>query len=756
MPSRRFFALIIAAASGIATAAPDPDPEREALLEVTVNGDKQSTWTLIQLTPEGVPWVHKSDLVAWGVQFGEDSSMTLLADDAFIALDAVPGVSATVDRAGSRLDVVVQPALLHGHEFRTTRPEPKAVSSPPAAFVNYDLDVFGGAGTPVLRAATELGVVYGNWVARSTWLGVSQAGQTSKLRIDSNVTADYPATRTSLQWGDTFARLGNNLEAVRIGGISFGTDFSVTPTFVTVPLPTISNLVANQGSVDLYVNGNKTQQLNVPGGPFSVAQVPVTTGAGELTVVTHDLLGRTQTYTQSYYISPQMLAAGLSAWDMQFGSKRLAYGVSSDQYTGWLASGGERYGLNGSTTAQWRVEADETGEAVSAQLLALAAHNSLFTLSGYCSAIHADIGCLAEAAIEHDRPAFGYGLDITVATTRYQPVAAAQRALPIRWQVFPHVQADVGAGFSLLAAAAWREEHAGDHTVSLNLAAGKTIRGAGHIDLLVSRLQGSLHSTLVNLIYTQGIGRDMSASASTYSNDGQVGNALSIARNLPAGEGYGYSLRAARDQVTSLQAGGQWNGDAMTAAAAVQRDGTHNAYSADISGAVVWFSGGVLPARHLNQGFAIVDAPGLANQPVFLNQQPVTRTNSAGLAVLADVRPFQINKIALDPQSLPLTLDVERTYFDVVPYRRGGAIVDVQTRLGASIRLMQQDGQPVPIGARVFQQGHSAPVGMDGMAYVDGTSGDNALRVEWGQGSCATHLKLPATQDTVVLTCVAR
>lgn len=753
-------ALILGGFSRSALPAEALEAADEALLEVTVNGETQPDWALVKLTRDGKPWVQRMELQSWGIQLADNSGYARLPRDALLPLNELPGVEAMVDRAQSRLQVDVQPALLTKHEFHSPVSIPQATASPLGAFFNYDLGAARYSGSNQLRALTELGIVHGDWVARSSWYATAASGQAANLRLDSNVTVDSPATRSSLQWGDTFARLGTNAEAVRIAGMSWGTDFSVTPTFITVPLPTFSNIAATPGTVDLYVNGAKTQQLSVPGGPFSVSNIPVTTGAGELTVVTHDLLGRAQVFTQSYYISPQMLQAGLTAWDFQLGSKRLQYGIVNNLYSGWLAAGGERYGVTDRLTAQWRVEADETGAAASAQWLALTPGNALLSLGPTCGAT-GRFGCQLSAGYELDRYRFGYGLNVGYSTTGYVPVAAAERTPTARWQLTPHVQASGPYGINLMLGGTWREIPGQPRTIDLNFTAGKNFLGGGHLDLVFSTVRGGFNSSYLWLIYTHGIDRERSVSATAYAANGQSGAATTLQRNLPAGDGYGYMLRAAQDSVSSVDASAQWNSDSFAAAATAQRQGGRTALSAEISGAAVWLANDVLAARRVDGSFAVVHAQSLPGLLIYVDEQPVAHTDANGNAVLAKLRPFEVNRIDLDPTALPLSLAVPQMRFEVTPYRRGGVYVDIPVRLSATVRLRLTNGQAVPAGARIQQQGGTAPVGTEGMAYVEGLAGDNVLQVEWEGGQCQAHLHLPVppsanqTDDSEPLPCAA-
>lgn len=739
----------------------EPQSTQEALMEVTVNSTRQASWTLTKIGRDGDAWVKRSDLQSWGVRLSEGSPLLALAPDAYIRLNSVPGVFAKVDKATSKLAVEVQPSLLNRHDFHAIPTGQPPTPSPLAAFMNYDLQGYQANGPAAIRASTETGMVYDNTVTRSAFLTTKSGDHTWNLRLDSNLTADFPSNKTSVQLGDTFVKLGNNNDALRVAGLAWGTDFSITPAFVTVPLPTVSNFIATQGTVDLYVNGGKTQQLNVPGGPFVIAQVPVTTGAGQLTVVTHDLLGRTQTITQSYYIAPQMLAKGLSSWDAEIGTPRESYGMTNSDYAGILAAAGQRYGVSDRITAQWRIEGDGRGAAFSTQALALTPGNGLITAGPYCSMEARHGGCTYDLSYEYDLKRYGYGVDMSYTAHGFAPVAADLRTPPPRWQMLAHAQTVAPRNIGIAVSATARQEASGAHTQILNVSGSKTFANRGHLDLIVSNLYGTSKSSYVALIYTKSIDRENSYSASGYSSNGSLGEEVSLQRNLPIGEGYGYNLRAAHDSATTLQANAQWNGDVVTLSAATQHAGDRSASSADVSGAALWTSGEFALARRLDRGFAVIQIGDLANVPIYVNGQRLTRTDATGVAVLPDLQPFVLNKVAIDPTSLPMSLDIPETRFGVTTFRRGGVFIDIPVLLAATVHLRMPDGSVVPAGAHVRTLRGMTPVGTEGLAYLEGKEGDNALEVEWTGGQCLTHLKLPAVlvpggDDTVELLCTVQ
>ncbi len=110
---------------------------------------------------------------------------------------------------------------------------------------------------------------------------------------------------------------------------------------------------------------------------------------------------------------------------------------------------------------------------------------------------------------------------------------------------------------------------------------------------------------------------------------------------------------------------------------------------------------------------------------------------------MTGLRPFERNEITIDPSMLPPAVDVANTSFSAVPYRRGGVVVGTTVRTGATIRLQRTDGGVIPPGAWVESAAGKAPVGLDGIAFVYGQLGPNALLVMWESGRCVADIEFP-------------
>jgi outer membrane usher protein len=151
------------------------------------------------------------------------------------------------------------------------------------------------------------------------------------LRLETTFTRDFPEQNRTLRLGDTSTRAAMWGRDVYFGGFRLGTNFTLTPGFVSQPLPALTGLSAAPSTVELYVNDVLRQVSNVPTGPFAIDNLPVLTGNGEARLVVRDLLGRETVIVQSFFSSSQLLAQGLDDWSVEGGRVRRDHGGDSNQ-----------------------------------------------------------------------------------------------------------------------------------------------------------------------------------------------------------------------------------------------------------------------------------------------------------------------------------------------------------------------------------------------------------------------------------------
>ena len=118
-----------------------------------------------------------------------------------------------------------------------------------------------------------------------------------------------------------------------------------------MPLPSLKGEAALPSTVQLYVNG----VLKTPSratGPFTVPAVPVVTGAGQATMVVQDMLGRQQVISAPFYAASNLLKSGLDDYSFSIGELRDNYGLASNDYGPFAASGLFRHGFSSDVTGE--------------------------------------------------------------------------------------------------------------------------------------------------------------------------------------------------------------------------------------------------------------------------------------------------------------------------------------------------------------------------------------------------------------------
>lgn len=151
----------------------------------------------------------------------------------------------------------------------------------------------------------------------------------------------------ALSWtlGDLITGAVSWSSSVRLGGVQLARDFGLQPYLVTYPLPSFSGSAVVPTTVDMFVNGFKTNSESVQPGPWSLNNLSFVNGAGDAVIVTTDALGRQVVTTLPFYVSSSMLDAGLADFSVSAGALRKGYGTLSADYGEVVASGSYRRGI---------------------------------------------------------------------------------------------------------------------------------------------------------------------------------------------------------------------------------------------------------------------------------------------------------------------------------------------------------------------------------------------------------------------------
>lgn len=736
--------------------------ERLIPLEVSINGSQGGSWALLE--KDGVLYAPADAFEEWRVNRRADAVPISHRGQLWYPLGSVPGFEARLNLANQSVDLVFSPAAFAA--TRVAGPEDeRPVQSPvePALFLNFDTNLSynaprGAKATQELGALAEVGWATGLGVLTSSYVGrnlndPSPAQARNVRRLETTFTRDFPDRNVTLRLGDSATRTGLWGRGIYFGGLHLTRNFSLTPGFVTQPIPLISGTSSAPSTVELYVNDALRQTSQVPTGPFVIDNFPLLTGAGQARLVVRDVLGRETVIVQPFFSHASLLEQGLADWSLEAGAVRRNLGTDNANYGERFLSGMWRYGLSRTFTVETRAELARQTQGAGLGLTYTLPFQMLGVAALAASRDDArGSGTQWVAGVEHDSLKHGFSVRAEGASLGFRQVGLDDRTLPNRLELSASYSynSELGSlGFALA------RIHSYDRGVLNTYSANYSRRIGARSSLTFSatHVQGSAGTnsgTSLGVSLTMPLDNHLNvASSATYkSEQRQLEAYTSASKGLSAETGVGWRvLGGTRTSSPYAEGGLYYQGDniLLTGDASVSRE--QSALRLGAQGGLVFMGGRMFASRRVDNSFALVEVPGHPNVGVGFQGSSLTRTDSGGFALLPRLVPYQINSIRLDPSELPISAELDTIEQTAVPAMRSGVriVFPVRSGRGALLKIVLDDGQPAPAGAEVRIAGDNKEffVARRGESFVTGLQEKNTLNLKWNGASCTFEVLLP-------------
>jgi outer membrane usher protein len=722
---------------------------KEAVLEISVNQRaEQETLVVLRDSGNGL-WLEEQDFAKLRLRLPPAAPRNI-EGRRYYPLNAIAGLTVTIDEL-TQSAAIMAPANAFLPSLRSApdRPVTPLSSASPGAFLNYQLSAQHIGGTDAEAAQTELGLFGTPGVLTNTAVARTAAGDTQFIRLDTTFTHDFVGRLETLNLGDSISDTGSWGYAVRFAGLRWGSNFGIRPDLITTPLLTTGGSAVVPSTVDIFVNSQRVSSQDLPPGPFVINNLPAMSGSGDVSVVVRDALGREQVMTQSFYSSPSLLAPGLAQYSVDLGPIRENYALASAQYGAMLGAATYRRGLSDALTLEGHGEflagaAHAAGLNLAARLGTLGVFNATAAAGGE----QGSFGSLGGAGFEHHGGLLSFSASTLFASSGFHQVAdAALTGERFKQRSLAQLGVDFHRAGSLSLAYVLQTYASQPQQQTLSLTDSVNIGTLGSLSLTLSRTRSLQTSTSAFLIFTRALGQRQALSAGAVggSGPGAPQNAVqaSLIDNPPVGPGMGYRLSAS----TAGNYDADWReqmhaGDLELEAA---RNQGISGQSAFFSGAATWLDGDLRAARTINGSFAVVDVAGIADVPVYLDNQLVTHTDQNGRALLYNLRQYEDNRIGVDPVELPLDTSIAARTLVLAPAYRSGVIArfPVDRVHGGTFRLLTDAGNAVPAGALVHLKDQLFPVALDGVTYVTGFDHGMTASASWPGGQCRFRLAPP-------------
>jgi len=752
---RRLLPLAVSFALAAATtAAADSGPQafEPAIVELRLNDQPHGTPLIVRRDADGTLLLKADDLPQ--LRLKTPSRGLLMVDgERYVRIDAAMGATTMFDAATQSVRVQLPPAAFLPTRSSAVSPDaPQVTTAGLGGFANYDLFGEQVDDRTSLGAILDLGVFGPRGVVTNSLLGRHDDLRREAVRLDTTWTLDFPERLATLQVGDAISASGAWGRSVRFGGVQFGTNFSTQPTLVTTPLLYAQGEAIVPSTVDVFVNGRQVASEDVPPGPFTIDRLPPITGAGQMQVVVTDALGRQQVIAQPYYTGSTLLRAGLDEYSFEAGAIREDYGLNSNAYGSLVVAGTFRRGITDRFTAELHAESQLDGASAAGLDTAWQLGNlGIVTLTAAAGGDEA-IGWLGGLGFERS------GERVSVfARTQYASAEFAQlgtstlRDRP-KQRSFGGVGLNFGHYGNLQFSYGQQSNWSSSRNETAGLSYSVTLGAFGYLGLIASHSLGEDSATDLFLNWTLPFGERRTASVSLrQSPDAGSGEEFeavaSVQQSLPAGAGTGYYLSVSSNE--DLQADYALKGSAGIVGVQYARRNETDGWRASASGGLAITSAGVMPSRQLDRSFAVVEVADFPGMTVYVENQPIGRTDRKGRVLLDSLRAYESNAISIDPRELPLDASLATPAMTVTPAYRSGPVVrfPVVRASAATLRLLMPDGTPVPAGARVSTRNEQVPVAMDGLVYLTAAAGRHAASAEWPGQRCEFSFERPEQGD---------
>ncbi len=528
-----------------------------------------------------------------------------------------------------------------------------------------------------------------------------------------------------------------------MGGGQWRRNFSTRPDLVTMPLPRFSADATLPSAVELYVDNVRQFGSTVQDGPFVLDAIPSISGAGTAQLVVRDALGRETTTTIPLYFDNERLATGLTDFSVELGLLRRGYGGRANDYgDDAAASASWRRGMTDTLTLEAHAEATSGLTLAGAGIVWAPGNRWGLVNASFARNSGDEDGWQHSIGYQYSTRHWGLDLQSQRRSEGFRDLGDASvfidelpTSLPEEDRAtfwVPTIAGDFSASWIRF------EDRFGNRNEVRSLSWNRQFEAGFFLTASVFD-DGGQRGGGINITIPLSGNRQASVSVQ----DSQIGGTETVAalrQDIPYEGGWGWGVQAS-DRTHGEGQGRAYAGyrnDHIEAAAGIEHNPNSDSMFAQTSGSIVGLGGNVFFARRINDSFALVST-GIGGVPVLYENRLYGHTDADGHLLLPDLRGWQRNRVAIDPDELPANYrigDIERL---VTPTDRSGVLVefDVHVQAPAIAVLLGRDGEPLPAGQRVNRDdGGTLVVGFDGEAYFESLDQATVLETPADDGVC--------------------
>ena len=731
-----------------------------AVVEVILNTENKGEYFIV-LTETGDVLIQRNDLATLPLRenLGDEQ---LLDDSEYISLRSIEGLAFEMNTENAQLHLNADATLFKGNMVNLGINQGEAIATPVvnSAFINYALNTDAINDTHSTQLSLELGGRTREIFALSTFNYIDDSNGDKLVRLMTSARTDNRTEMTTFTFGDHFVSAGSAMSSnVIIGGLNYSRNFSVAPYYTTSPALQMRGLLETPSQLEVYSNGYRINQLDLPPGEFVLDDIPAQSGLGSTEIVIRDAFGRESVISEDHYYSQILLKKGLSDYSHSIGLIRNNFGEKSFDYGDPAIASRYFQGVTDQHTLGYTL-------GISKQ------HVNLSPAINMQIARFGTLGFSVEASRSAGLNGHGATMDYSF-QSRALSINASYRALTKHYANLgisptadkPASLFNLGTGINMkrYGAVSFRYADSRYHQSADNISYGIFYNRSLNkkIHLFLNALRNETDGNVAENEFFIGlhVSFDQRHSANlghTKRDNERVKQAL-FQRSLPSGNGGGYSFDIREnDTTTTWQATGQYQTSVGRYEARYYDD---NDYYASAAGGIGYIDNSWFLSRPINDSFAKIKTGGLKDVSITYFGNEIVRSNENGEAIIPVVRSFHNNRIGINEKDIPLDFSVERLNQNINPEYRSGIVLDFGlTRIRAMTGIIFTDtdnGQQalehsnlkVVLPSRTLE----GLIGHGGEFYIENVPpGQHKGLVDYMGSHCSINLDIPDTDDVLL------
>lgn len=760
-------------------------PNMDLQLAVILNDYDLKLIAAFHLNADGSLSASASELNEIGIK--PDSAA--VGADGLVKLSAISALTYKFDEAEQKIFINAAPGILRDKVLDFNKPAEEEVD-------NEEPDTLGNQSFGGLLNYTFYGTTYKpvnlDRVFSSASAGIetrvfSKFGTLSAqhaLTLNSENKFSYLRLGTSWNYNDQNRMIVYNVgdfassapffgRPILLGGIQIKRDFQLNPNYSTLPLPNISGSASLPSSLDIYLNNTLRTTWNTQSGPFSVNNIPVSSGANTVRLVVRDVLGREVVTEMPFFSSGRMLAKGLVDFSIDMGFARRFYGVESMNYDkNFVGMGTVRYGLSSNLTVLGHTEIGAGLYNAGAAIITPFFHWAELNASGAYSQYHESKGYQLSASLQGEIANIGFAFntqrvfgdynDLASVTAHSEysdylklpfsakpPKAIHQASVSFPLKV---INTQLSLTYTDLTSATNDRNAIGSFSLSRPIGKRGNLYVTAFKNFSSKKEYGVFAGLSFKLDADHSVSTQYSGSEDSY---GVYNEFVRQEKRTPGG--YGYRLRyQERKDGRSVAAIGSYNSSFARFEGGVSSDRDQLAAYGQAEGSLLVADGDVFATSRIDDAFAVIDV-GAPNVMVFHENREVGRTRKSGKILIPTVNAFTKSKVSIDINDLPLDSTVSRTAMRIQPKSGSGVSASFDNERhdsAANLAFMSAPDAPLPVGSegKINGQTEAFIIGYDGFAYIPSLSENAQVTIETPDGNiCQVQITQAMMREQNVL-----